>query len=585
MLNHRIGPYKLIREITNDKLGQVFEAIDLSSRKAVVIKSLRPEAAKQPEIVSRLYSEAKTLALLNHPNIARIFGFIRREEQLYLVMEFIEGDSLRSLLQKKKRLDPPLALGLIRQVLAAVAFGHELGVIHGDLRPSNVMVSNFGQIKVLEFAIATILGNFAPTGSRTGTTTYLSPEQIRHDPVDVRTDTFALGVLLYECLTGRAPFNRDPQTPRALESTPLPPSVFAADCPPWLDAFMMRALAPSPADRFQSVAAVSQALEPPFEVKNNARSTRLSIDPSAITRQSLAGAIGTRSEFLRKHLASATVAIQSGMKNFHSFACSHLDVAKITAWRRGVASALERVSSNTHRGSTVVANETIRHKNAPRRGLASITPPAWAQSSVVRIKNGTRAFRAAAMDGARSLGSRKGDGAALSEGWQRSFAIILLLASVSIEMFIFGGTDTLVRHDDNTLAVLSQNGAAESFLEPFDSPVAAAPARAPAPKPAAKAVKRIHVEPKKSAQPAQPKISAPPTEVEPSHYEARIARRTVTYRPAWRDFPKIVLPERKPVPPVPSRRTVEKHTAKNQPDTKRNQSDANTDQLDVKWEN
>src|SRR4026209_646486 len=117
MLHNAVGPYKVIREIAEDRLGQVFEAVDSRRKKHVIIKSLRPEAAKRSEVISRLYSEAETVARLNHPHIARVLVFIRENDKLYLVMEFVAGESQRSILQEKGRLDFPLALAIFHQII------------------------------------------------------------------------------------------------------------------------------------------------------------------------------------------------------------------------------------------------------------------------------------------------------------------------------------------------------------------------------------------------------------------------------------------------------------------------------------
>lgn len=582
MVNDRIGPYKLIREIADGRLGPVFEAIDLTRRKHVVIQSLRPEAAKRPEIVSRLYSEAKTLALLNHPNIARIFGFVRRDDRLYLVMEFVEGESLRTILQKKQRLDPAVALALAHQLFSALAFGHELGVVHGDLKPSNVMVSNFGRIKVLDFATTTILKNSDPANP--GIVGYRAPEQIRHEPVDVRTDTFLLGALVYECITGRAPFQRDAQAAAgALESTPLLPSLVVPDCPHRLDAFMLRALAPSPADRFQSITEMSQALGAPFEAKKTARRGRLWLSPrrkgpvidGAIPRpgfRSLAAAIADKSA-----PAGWADAMAGAMRRIKVTGPLHWPQScadKVRIWTRRVASSRKRFSNNAYRATmnaSNIAKEMIRQEAARMRRVACerfavVRPLAWAKSNAGRLRDRTRGLRAATVRGARSFGSVTKNVSSLSRGgWQSYVAINLVLAAVLIEIFIFGDAHTLSRHKDDALAALSHNGGAESLLEQLDQldpPLVAPAASAPETKEPPKAVKRRN---------GAPKTPAPPTNPEPLHNEARPSRRIVTYRAEWHDFPKTVLPEQKPVAPAPPKRNLENNSAKNQ--------------LDVKWEN
>jgi len=264
MVGTCIGSYRIVREVAQDSVGQVFEALDLTRKKKVALKYLWPETAGQPYTVPRLYSEAKTLARLNHPNIARLYGFIRCEQRLYLVMEFVEGKSLAALMEKEGRLQPNRALALFRQIASAVEFAHRLGVIHGDLRPSNIMLTPLGVVKVLDFAIAPIVGlarHGVPSGNKA---CYASPEQLRGDPGDIRSDIYSLGIVLYQTITGRVPFEFDSNErilKAQLESSPLPPSLVVPGSPPWLDDLVQRALAPSPSDRFPSTSGLLRSIE------------------------------------------------------------------------------------------------------------------------------------------------------------------------------------------------------------------------------------------------------------------------------------------------------------------------------------
>ena len=581
MVNSRIGPYKIIREIAEDRLGYVLEAIDLTSKKHVVIKSLRPEAANRPEIVSRLYSEATTLALLNHPHIARIFGFIRRNDRLYLVMEFIEGESLQAILKAKTRLDPTIALAFFRHILSAVAFAHELGVIHGDLRPANIMVSTFGQVKVLDFAIATILGNPDPTGPRASMLTYVSPEQVRREPVDVRSDIYSLGVLLYELIVGRTPFNRDSELAfGSRESTPLLPSLLVANCPRWLDQFVLRALAPSPADRFQSVAAMSQALGSPVEAKMTVKPRRawaergtrwMSSEPALLFTaahqmwRSGRGAIGTTANIIRQKRASAARTVRSGMETINPVTSFKRGATKINAWMHGIVSELAGISSTTVGN----AKKMARQKNdiimrAVRLRTEAIHPSVWTKSGAARLRDWTRAFQATPMRIHRRFGSLKENFAAFSEGgWQRYVAITIVVASVLIETFIFGGSNTLLRPDNNPSPAISQNGAAQSILDQLDPTPIAAGAPDPGAELQPQAAKRMNVQAKTPAKPSR--------DAEHLHYEARAARRTVTYRSDWYNFPRPNVRAPRAGEPIPASRNAENNTAKTQ--------------LNVKWEN
>ena len=585
MVDRRIGPYKFIREIAEDRLGHVFEATDVTNKKRVVIKSLRPEVANRPEIVSRLYSEAKILALLNHPHISKIFGFIRRNDCLHLVMEFVDGESLQAILKGKHRLDPPVALAFFHQILSAVAFAHELGVIHGDLKPSKIMVSGFGQIKVLDFAIATILGSSDPASLRASTARYLSPEQIRGEPVDARSDIFSLGVLLYEFIAGRAPLDPPSEVEHstAPESTPLLPSLLVANCPQWLDVFVLRALAPSPADRFPSIAAMSQALGAPSEARKIAAKRRRAWRQRGARRVS-SGAIAlfavtlrrcrslgdTFAATARQKRAGVARAVRAGMETVNPATRFKSGGARINAYVRGVASRFARIPGNATRAINNMAGNAkkmIRQKNdtiarAARRAMETMDPVTWTKRSAATLRVYASAFQPAPMSSRRLFGLLKEKFAAFSEtGWRRYVAITIVLASVLIETFIFGGTNTIFRHAENPLSAISQTGAAQGLLDQLDPTPMAARAPDPGADAQPKPVKRLNAAPRTAVKPSD--------DAEPSHYHARISRRTVTYRPGWDKIPRPDVTA--PKAAEPPGRNAENNTAKNQ--------------LNVKWEN
>ena len=263
-MDSQIGPYKIIREIAQDDIGPTFEAVDQTRNKRVSLKYLQATASS--EIRPRLASETRTLALLNHPYIARLFGSVRRDEHLYLIMEFVEGQTLENILKQEGRFRHDAALILFHQIMSGVEFAHGLGVIHGNLKPSNIVVTNLGLIKILDFAIAHILGNSERVGSRASTVRYMSPEQMRGEPLDARSDIYSLGLLLYELIVGKQPFDIYAQSDELraeAELIPLAPSLFVPDVPKWLDDFLVRALAPSPSQRFQSIKGMARAMRAP----------------------------------------------------------------------------------------------------------------------------------------------------------------------------------------------------------------------------------------------------------------------------------------------------------------------------------
>ncbi|MCH7701051.1 MAG: serine/threonine-protein kinase, partial [Planctomycetes bacterium] len=222
-----IGPYEVIREIGRGGMGVVYQARDTRLDREVAIKVLPEAMSRDKERVLRLEREGKLLASLNHSNIAQIYGFEVADKQKFLVLEYVEGETLS---QRLKRGPLPVdeAIEVCKQITEALESAHEHGVIHRDLKPGNVMVRPDGTVKVLDFGLAramtddstdaidanspTITANFTKPGVVLGTGSYMSPEQARGRPLDKRTDIWSFGVVLYECLTGRMLFRGETAT-------------------------------------------------------------------------------------------------------------------------------------------------------------------------------------------------------------------------------------------------------------------------------------------------------------------------------------------------------------------------------------
>jgi serine/threonine-protein kinase len=265
MIGRLVGNYKILEKIGEGGMGAVWRGVDIMLDREVAIKMLRPELAGNAEIVGRFRSEAVTLARLNHPNIATLYAFLRQGNDFFMVMEYVRGETLSNAIARLGAMHCAQALGLFCQALEGVHHAHQLGIIHRDIKPANVMLTPNGSIKVMDFGIARALSaaRMTRTGHLIGTLEYMAPELIQGQGGDVRSDIYALGMLLYEMLAGRLPFesNSDYELMRAqVEAAPPPPRHFAPHLPVAVEQALMRALAKRPDARFQTAADFRAAL-------------------------------------------------------------------------------------------------------------------------------------------------------------------------------------------------------------------------------------------------------------------------------------------------------------------------------------
>jgi serine/threonine protein kinase len=265
MIGSVAGNYKIVDKIGEGGMGAVYKGIDMMLEREVAIKVLRPELARQPDIVERFRIEAVTLAKLNHPNIATLFNFFRQGNDYFMVMEFVRGETLENRLRRTGAMDPGLAIPLFCQALEGIDHAHWMGIIHRDIKPANMMLTEAGSIKVMDFGIARVLGSARMTkqGNIIGTIEYMSPEQVLGQETDSRSDIYSLGILLYEMLTGGVPFSGDSEYKLMqcqIEVTPPPPRGLSPGISPQIESAVMKALAKSPADRFGTAAEFRAAL-------------------------------------------------------------------------------------------------------------------------------------------------------------------------------------------------------------------------------------------------------------------------------------------------------------------------------------
>lgn len=257
MIGSVVGNYKIIDKIGEGGMGAVFKGVDLMLEREVAIKMLRPELARQPHIVERFRTEAVTLAKLNHPNVATLHSFFRQGEDFFMVMEFVRGQTLDEVIKTQGAMPCGQALEMFCMALEGIDHAHKMGIIHRDIKPANMMLTEIGSIKVMDFGIARVLGadRLTRAGHLIGTVEYMSPEQVRGEETDARSDIYSLGILLYEMLTGRVPFNSQSEYELMrcqIEDLPTPPRTFAPQIPVAVEQGIMRSLAKLREARYQS---------------------------------------------------------------------------------------------------------------------------------------------------------------------------------------------------------------------------------------------------------------------------------------------------------------------------------------------
>jgi TolB-like protein/tRNA A-37 threonylcarbamoyl transferase component Bud32/Tfp pilus assembly protein PilF len=259
------GKYRIIEEIGHGGMGVVYKAEDLMLKRCVALKFLPPHLADSVELKERFLNEARAAAALSHPNICVIHEVGESEGRPYIAMEFVEGETLRDKIHKGP-LKSEEALAIVVQVASGLAEAHRKGIIHRDIKSANIMVTNKGQAKVMDFGLAKLRGGSSLTKSQTtlGTVAYMSPEQARGDDLDHRTDLWSLGVVLYEMLAGELPFKGDhDQTVihAILHREPKPLGKTRPGLPPGLEEIVLQALAKNPADRYQTMEELREDLE------------------------------------------------------------------------------------------------------------------------------------------------------------------------------------------------------------------------------------------------------------------------------------------------------------------------------------
>ncbi len=243
------GRYQIMSRVATGGMGEVYRAHDAVLGREVALKVLHPQFAGDRGFVERFRREARAAAILNHPNIVGVYDWGETNGTYFMVMEFVHGHNLRSLLVEHRRLAPAQVVEISMQVLSALGQAHAHGIVHRDVKPENILIAQDGTVKVADFGLARAFADASVSqteGTVTGTVQYLAPEQIQGQPADPRTDLYAVGVVLFECLTGRTPFSGETSLAIAYKhvSERVPaPSTLVPSVPPALDAAVLHATA------------------------------------------------------------------------------------------------------------------------------------------------------------------------------------------------------------------------------------------------------------------------------------------------------------------------------------------------------
>jgi hypothetical protein len=351
------GRYRLVELLGAGGMGEVWRADDEVLHRTVAVKVVLPALHSDPEFGRRFLSEARAMASVRHPGVVSIHDFGETDgkdggKATFLVMEFVAGESLSTMLRRLGRLSPALTMDLVAQTAQALQAVHNRGIVHRDIKPANLMVRPAGTVALTDFGIAAghLTTGLTRTGMMLGTPQYLAPEQVLGEPATAKSDVYALGLVAFECLTGQRPFTAEEPIATALKRVQNPAPPLPADVPPEVAGVVARALATDPAQRWQTAAELAHA------AKQSLTSTSPADPPAG--------------EPAARHRHRAPAAFTAGLRLWKR----HRRAA-IIAGAVVVLVVAGAVTLSTATGDRPPAGQRGQHSTAPTLGVSDGTAP------------------------------------------------------------------------------------------------------------------------------------------------------------------------------------------------------------------
>jgi len=374
-IGKRVGDYEILSLLGAGGMGQVYSARNIISGRIEAMKVLLPDFATEPELAARFTAEIRTLAGLDHPNIAQLRTAFQFENRLVMIMEFVEGVTLEKR-ASESQIPVNDVLNYSTQVLAALSYAHSKGVTHRDIKPANIMITSHGLVKLMDFGIAKSTTDLQLTrpGTTMGSVYYMSPEQVRGGTVDARSDIYSFGVTLYEMLTGRRPFQAETAYSvlnAQLNEAPAPPAQINPALSAELNNIVLRAMVKAPGGRFQTAEEFRAALRNLQVPVAQATSSRVVPAAAAVAKPPSAPAKSQRSLWLGLGAVTAIIAMIAAATLLPRMLATHAGQKNVAPVTDTAAPAPSSGSGNS--GATTQPSQGSPAAS-PANPLSSATP-------------------------------------------------------------------------------------------------------------------------------------------------------------------------------------------------------------------